>query len=344
MDHWDGLLHSHKGTLTVVGMAKNVGKTVTLNSLIDFFSRRGWTVGVTSVGRDGERYDALTQLRKPAITLQPGTFLATADLVLGNQKPVQLLRYTGMRTPMGEVALFQVKETADVVVAGPSKNHELRKVVELFLADLKVRCVLIDGAFDRQSAVDPAVSGKVILASGATLSRNMEEVIALTKCRVEQLTLAPCPAPLKKMIENSGARILLFDGENIREVSLPTALLRKTAWREIFREQPSDLFIKGAVGNELAEALLENRGPCRVIVPDGSKVFIDAFLWKRLAAQEIFFQALHPICLLAVTINPTYPGGKGYDPDELLEKMGSALHPLPVLDVMQGKKYQREFR
>ena len=41
-------------SLAIVGLAKNVGKTTTLGSLLDAAARRGLRVGLTSIGRDGE--------------------------------------------------------------------------------------------------------------------------------------------------------------------------------------------------------------------------------------------------------------------------------------------------
>jgi len=54
-------------SISIVGMAKNAGKTVTLNALLDEAYENGKNVGLTSIGRDGEKQDIVTQTEKPMI-------------------------------------------------------------------------------------------------------------------------------------------------------------------------------------------------------------------------------------------------------------------------------------
>ncbi len=46
--------------VSVVGMAKNAGKTVTLNEIINQSMESGTLLGLTSIGRDGETQDVVT--------------------------------------------------------------------------------------------------------------------------------------------------------------------------------------------------------------------------------------------------------------------------------------------
>ena len=48
-------------SLSIIGMAKNVGKTVTLNYLIEQSTKRNMVLGLTSAGRDGEKIDAVLE-------------------------------------------------------------------------------------------------------------------------------------------------------------------------------------------------------------------------------------------------------------------------------------------
>jgi len=50
--------------ISIIGLAKNVSKTTTLNHIINLL-RDMLTIGITSIGRDGEPYDAITELPKP---------------------------------------------------------------------------------------------------------------------------------------------------------------------------------------------------------------------------------------------------------------------------------------
>ena len=68
-------ISKHK-IISIIGLAKNVSKTTTLNFIIKNLENR--RLGLTSIGRDGERYDVITQLPKPRIFIRSGTIIATA--------------------------------------------------------------------------------------------------------------------------------------------------------------------------------------------------------------------------------------------------------------------------
>ncbi len=313
MFRWHELFKAAPTVLTIVGMAKNVGKTVTLNYLQKMLQQEGWTFALTSIGRDGEAWDALTNLAKPSIVVPPGTILATADKVIEDAAAWEYLQYTKFITPLGKVVILKAKSTNKVMLAGPGKNRQMQELLRQ-LAAWNPKCILIDGAFDRQSSADPLVSNQVLLACGATVSQDLAELIYLTKSRVEQLTLPGCNQFYRELAGKSGAKVLIVDSRGPREIALNTSLLPAAAWSDLLCPDCVAIIVKGAVGDGLAEALLEQRRPLTVIVQDGGKIFITATKWRRLTAGHIQFQVVNPICLLGVTINPTYPGGKGFDP------------------------------
>ena len=67
MDKWSNVFSVPPSRLTVVGMAKNAGKTLTQNYLRTLVQAEGYVIGLLSIGLDGEKIDALTRLPKPAI-------------------------------------------------------------------------------------------------------------------------------------------------------------------------------------------------------------------------------------------------------------------------------------
>ena len=68
-------------TMSIVGMCKNAGKTTMLNWLLTGGHLRG-TLGLTSIGRDGESTDIVTGTEKPGIFVREGTLIATAQDML----------------------------------------------------------------------------------------------------------------------------------------------------------------------------------------------------------------------------------------------------------------------
>jgi hypothetical protein len=324
--------------VTIVGLAKNVGKTVTLNYIQRVLYNQGLILGLTSIGRDGERFDALTNLSKPSIVVQPQTIVATADKVVTHWDLWDCLQKTDIVTPLGNVVILKAKAVTQVVLAGPSKNQEVKRLLQ-YLAFFGTNCILIDGAFDRQSSADPLVSTQVMLASGATLSRDLEQLIYITKSRVEQLTLAQCNEFYLTLFKQSKSKVVVEDHCGLREIVVDTPLLSTIEWSELLSRDCSTVLVKGAIGDGLAHALLEKRHSPTVIIQDGSKIFITPYLWRQLNVRNVKFQVVQPISLLGVTINPTYPGGNGFNPGLLLQEMGKALAPLPVFDVVREMKF-----
>ena len=79
-----GLLHdlsTKYKTLSIVGMAKNAGKTTALNYLIEEAIDEGITLGITSTGRDGETQDLVTGTEKPRVYMEEGMLAAVPSLL-----------------------------------------------------------------------------------------------------------------------------------------------------------------------------------------------------------------------------------------------------------------------
>ena len=68
-------------TMSIVGMCKNAGKTTMLNWMLHHDRLQG-TLGLTSIGRDGESTDVVTGTEKPGIFVREGTLIATAKDML----------------------------------------------------------------------------------------------------------------------------------------------------------------------------------------------------------------------------------------------------------------------
>jgi len=93
-----------------------------------------------------------------------------------------------VRTPLGEVVLARLEEAGDVEIAGPSAAADVRAVAERML-ELGAGQVLIDGAIDRRAASSPAVADGLVMATGAILSDDIEQVVDQTRDAVELVRL-----------------------------------------------------------------------------------------------------------------------------------------------------------
>ena len=173
--------------ISIIGLAKNVSKTTTLNYIIK--NLEGYKLGLTSIGRDGEKYDVITQLPKPRIFIKIGTIVATArQSYEASEVKMEILKKTEFNTPLGEILILKALSDGLIELAGPSINKYLQEIC-LDLKNLGCDLILIDGAFDRRSYATPIISDATILSTGASVSEDMQNVINLTVHTIELLNL-----------------------------------------------------------------------------------------------------------------------------------------------------------
>ena len=96
-----GLLNQLKNkysVVSIIGMAKNAGKTTALNYILEEAMDEGMCLGVTSTGRDGESTDLVTGTEKPRVYLEQGTIVSVPkglyDLA---EAGLEILRMTNYR-------------------------------------------------------------------------------------------------------------------------------------------------------------------------------------------------------------------------------------------------------
>ena len=70
-------------TVSIVGMAKNAGKTTALNYLLEEAYDEGFRMGVTSTGRDGETSDLVFETDKPKVYLFEDTIVTVPEQLFG---------------------------------------------------------------------------------------------------------------------------------------------------------------------------------------------------------------------------------------------------------------------
>lgn len=88
-------------------MEKNVGKTTLLNKLINDIGTKK-VLGITSIGRDGEEVDVVTNTDKPRIYVRQGSIIATGRNCLGKCDIKEVLYMLQIpTTPMGDIVLLR---------------------------------------------------------------------------------------------------------------------------------------------------------------------------------------------------------------------------------------------
>ena len=325
--------------LALVGLAKNTGKTQTLTAILAEHASAGRSIGVTSIGRDGEAHDVIdARIAKPRLHLVGGSLVATSGVLLrASGVAHERLAQTGVRTPLGEVVLARLSEAGIVEVAGPSAAADVRAVSEA-MAELGAEQVLIDGAIDRRAASSPTVADGLLMATGAVLGEDIEQVVQRTADAVDLVRLPRAAAGTA-----SGAGGAPGDGE-AAGVALGRQLVLKAEPSEIAallsgHPRASTFIIDGALSERFLQGLLAARRQragreLRIVVGDPTKVFLADRGPGWFRHQGLSIEVLETIDLRAITVNPLAPQSHGFDSQRLRELIGDAVPDVPVLDVL----------
>lgn len=349
-------------TLSIVGMAKNAGKTTALNYLIEEAMDDGIVLGITSTGRDGESTDLVTGTDKPRVFLDEGAIVSVpVQLYDLADAGLEILRMTNYSTALGQIMLCRVAESGYVQIAGPANTKDHKKMCREML-DYGAEIILIDGAVDRKSIAMPDVSDAIILSTGAVLSRSMKKVVEETAhmvelCRLPELEdghvrdlILSRQEPEKNMghsgqetnknkarSEQDTEKILLFKGSRVEALGLKTGLSAGKFLDEAIDEETGFIYIPGALTNsvisDIHPAKIKN---VRFILKDPTKIFIGAMHWQQLRKKGFTVRVLKNIEVAALTVNPYAPMGYSFEHEALLKAVRDAITGIPVIDVKLG--------
>ena len=325
-------------TISIIGLAKNAGKTVTLNYLIEEAYNHNLQIAITSTGRDGENTDLVTETQKPSIEVREGMLVATAKktLMLSNAK-TEILETTGISTAMGQVIIVRVRQRGNIQIAGPVTTRDMKYVAGR-LKHYGARLVFIDGAIDRKAVSSPLITDACILATGAVLSRDMKKVLEKTAHAVECFSLKEAQDHVKRVIQRINKTCVIGEGGKVLVPDIKTSITGGKKISELIDEKTSHVFLKGAVTSVLLKDLWENkylRG-IKLIIEDGTKIFTDINVWNEMRRKGLKVEVMSSIKVLAVTLNPVSPAGYFFDSQVLKENMERVLPGIKIVDVVSG--------
>ena len=327
-------------TVSIVGMAKNSGKTTALNYFIEEAMDEGLLLGVTSTGRDGEATDLVTGTDKPRVYLYSGTLVSVpTQLYELADAGLEILRMTNYHTSIGQIMLCRVVDSGYVQIAGPVNTADHKRLCrEMF--DHGAEMVLIDGAIDRKSIAAPETSDAIILATGAVLSRSIKRVVEETAHIVGLYQLPELePGESRSLLESGPMdRLVILDrgvnGLAARVLDLKTGLSASRFLDDELTDDSESIFIPGALTNSvIADINPEKLKRIKVILKDPTKIFIDSMNWQQLRKKGFTAYVLDNITVAAVTVNPMAPLGYAFGHEELRSAMEGALKGIPVIDV-----------
>ncbi|HTX02674.1 MAG TPA: hypothetical protein VMD07_03250 [Candidatus Acidoferrales bacterium] len=165
-------------SLIVIGTAKNVGKTTTVTSLLQVADVRGLRVGLTSIGRDGEAFDAVDEAPKPRIFVEAGTIVAAGRALMPHARTIEVLD-EHERSALGPIVFYRTNVPQYVEISGAPTARGMRAVIERLL-HLGVDRVIVDGAIDRVAVVATGTY-PLFVATGMALATTIDGVAEATQ-------------------------------------------------------------------------------------------------------------------------------------------------------------------
>ena len=293
-------------TTTVVGLAKNAGKTTVLNHLLAVLDG---PVGLVSLGLDGEARDQLTGLPKPRIAPPPGALVATTEGLRGDAAVLERLPH---RTAAGDVVLVDAPG-APVVVSGPTRLDELEAVLDRMRERGAAR-ILLEGALGRLGTAAPGRADAVVIAAGAAAARDGGELE-----RTLRLALAALDLPVT--------------AEPARE------LQRAAGWEEEAAAgigQGETVAVPGALTGPLLERLIRAGTRATLVVADATRVLARPQQVARARRAGVEVAARAPLAIAAVTSSPFHPDAAVTAEQAFAAAVAAADGRWPVYDVVAG--------
>jgi hypothetical protein len=322
-------------------MSKNVGKSTVLNHIINK-ARGKLSLGLTSIGRDGEDKDRVTFTKKPRIYIEKGTYIATAkQLLLNSDITKEILKTSGMNTPMGEVVIAKALSDGYVELGGPSINSHMMKICSE-LKSLGSSLVLVDGALSRKTAASPSITEATILSTGASLSGSMDKVINLTRHTIKLLSLESETDSNTLMLSNEilqNSRVGIIYNDNLaKKLNALTSLESSKEIVASLNKNSTHIVLKGILSDKLLEDIMKSADKIKgttILVEDGTKIFLNEDTLYKFEKQGGKIKVMNKINLICLTVNPKSPFGYEFNKNEFLERLQNSVH-IPVIDVVRS--------
>lgn len=321
-------------SLSIVGLAKNTGKTVCLNYLLHRLHERGIAVAVTSIGIDGEQVDSVYATAKPEITLYEGTHFITSEQHYRQRRLLScILHVDPQHTALGSLVTAKVLCRGKVILSGAATTEKLRRQIDE-MASLGIPLTLVDGALSRLSLASPTITDAMILATGAAVSVNLQQLIFRTRFVCNLVRLPIVEETLRKQLSQLNSGVWCIDNEGgYHDTGYASALLIGNSIADLFH-YGKRLFLSGVVSDRLLRQItaLPHTENITLIVRDFTKLFITPEAYTDFQRRGGQIAVLQQSTLAAVCLNPTSPQGFRLDSQRACSTLSEALQ-LPVYDV-----------
>jgi len=133
---------------------------------------------LTSIGRDGEAFDAVDEAPKPRIFVEAGTIVAAGRALVPHPRTIEVLDERE-RSALGPIVFYRTNVPQYVEISGAPTARGMRSVIER-LMHLGVDRVIVDGAIDRVAIVATGTD-PLFVATGMAFATTIDGVAQATQ-------------------------------------------------------------------------------------------------------------------------------------------------------------------
>lgn len=321
-------------SISIVGMAKNTGKTVCLNYVLDQLRATDKVIAVTSIGLDGEKTDQVTQTEKPEVTLAVGTYFVTTEYHYRQRQLLsEICQLSEDTTSLGRLVTARVLQEGKAILAGPSSTGRIRTLIGE-LQELGVDLTIVDGALSRKSPASPAVTDGLILTTGAAIAPDLNSIVSKTKFVYQLTQISEYEIDAREELMQYDSGIYALEEGGAHRLPIASSLLF-TKCKDILFSHGNTLFVSGIVTDNMLDYLRmqPNVKDIQLIVKDFTKIFVTPFVLQGFLQKGGQLRVLKRPNLLAMCINPTSPSGFKLESEQLRAALQQVVG-VPVYDVV----------
>lgn len=323
-------------SLSIVGLEKNTGKTVCFNYILRRLNETGHRCAVTSIGVDGEQIDSVYGSAKPEIMLYDDMLFITSEKHYCQRQLVsEIIAVDPRRTSLGRLITGRVVCGGKILLSGAASTGMLRSQIASFI-QMGVPLTIVDGALSRLSLASPTVTEAMILATGAAVSPNIQQLISKTRFVCRLIALEEVDHPLRQTLGGVERGLWAVDDSgNIHDLHVDSVFMLDKNESNIF-EHGNTLFAAGAVSDRLLKHLASQKNVADIllIARDFTKFFVTPVVFNDYIRRGGRIKVLQRSNLIALCLNPTSPQGYNLNSRDATQAMSDALQ-LPVYDVMK---------
>lgn len=328
-------------SISIIGNYKNVGKTTTLNYIIDE-ARDNIILGLTSIGVDGEDEDIVTKTYKPRVYVNKGTIIATAKTcALKSDITKEILDVTNINTPMGKVVILKALSDGYIELAGPSINSQTKYVCGK-LSEFGANTVIVDGALSRKTMASPSITEATLFCTGAVLSTSIDKVVDLTVHEFNMLNMIKVEDEKFYTLYNDyliDTKISIVDNKyNYKKLDAKTTLGINKEVVDNIDENSKYLVINGIVVNSFIENLIKSTDKYKkltILIKDGTKIFLDKDTYYKFIKLGGSIKVIDSINIIGISVNPMSIKGYSFESSKFVRQIQKNID-IPVFDVIGG--------